>query len=193
MGGKPGSLEKLSLEVSITMEDPTPLFARGINRKMYYHAARLVRFAEALNSADSLVMCDADALVTADPRAFLIGETGLRVRPGRIEPWHHFSACLIRGSQSGLAYFQAVATIIRRLLFTPFWGLDQYALFADYVQLKPHLELFGPDIASVENDTPGLFWFTAGRNKLGLTTGTDAYARLFQDYSEKAPPTSVRL
>jgi hypothetical protein len=183
MGNVLCPLGNIALQLSITTEDPTPLFARGVNPKMYYHAARLVRFAEALAYAGTLVMSDADALVTADPRAFLTGETGLRVRPGRIEPWHHFSACLIRGSRSGLAYFQTTAEIIRRLLLTPFWGLDQYALFAAYTQLSPRIELFGPDIASVENDISGLFWFTAGRNKLDLSTDSHAYARLFQKHS----------
>lgn len=86
----------LELRLSLTSES-VPINRAG---RMYYHAARLVRFAQAIKaSGQPLIMSDADALVTGDPRSLLAmpGDIGLRVRPGRIEPWHHFSACLVRG------------------------------------------------------------------------------------------------
>lgn len=185
MGTDHPILSGLDLQLTITTEDPTPLLRRGLDAKAYYHAARLVRFAEALRyGGGPMVMSDADALVTNDPRPILTmpGDLALRVRAGRIEPWHHFSACLIRGTAAALPYFETTADIVRRFLNNPFWGLDQYALFAAYIKMKPALSLFGPDIAGVVDDAPGVFWFTAGAAKKDLATSETAFAKLFRHY-----------
>ncbi|MCA0201974.1 MAG: hypothetical protein LCH56_14270 [Proteobacteria bacterium] len=186
MGQDCPSLNGLHLQLTVTTEDPSPILRRGVDAKMYYHAARLVRFTEALrHGSGPLVMADADALVTADPRpVFSIpGDVTLRVRAGRIEPWHHFSACLIRGTSAALPYFESVADIIRRFFNNPFWGLDQYALFAAYIRAKPNLTLFGPDLAGVLDDAPGVFWFTAGAAKKDLASSETPFAKLYRRYS----------
>ena len=186
LGPDAADLSDINLALTVTTEDPAPIFATGLDPKIYYHAARLVRFAQALRaSGQPLVASDADALVTADPRALLTlpGDVAIRVRPGRIEPWHHFSACLLRGTPQSIPYFDAVTEIILRLLSKPFWGLDQYALFAAYLNTKQALTLLGPDVASVESDKPGLFWFTAGVNKAELANASDPYAKAFRGYS----------
>ncbi len=186
MGTDVVALGQLDLRLTLTREDPEPFLRRGVDPKMYYHAVRLVRFTEALREGGGpLVMSDADALVTGDPRPLLAmpGGAGLRVRAGRIEPWHHFSACLIRGAASGLPYFEAAADIVRRFMNNPFWGLDQYALFAAYITQKPALTLFGPDIAGVVDDVPGLFWFTAGAAKKTLSSSDTPFAALYRRYS----------
>lgn len=188
MGEDRPNLSGLDLQLTMTREDPGPILRRGVDAKMYYHAARLVRFTDALrHGGGPLVMSDADALVTADPRPILSlpGDLALRVRAGRIEPWHHFSACLIRGSAAALPYFETVADIIRRFLNNPFWGLDQYALFAAYIKEKPNLSLFGPDLAGVTDDAPGVFWFTAGAAKKDLATSETPFAKLYRRYSAK--------
>ncbi len=179
-------LSGLDLQLTLTTEDPAAILRRGVDAKTYYHAVRLVRFTEALRRGGGpLVMSDADALVTADPRPILSlpGDLALRVRAGRIEPWHHFSACLIRGTAAALPYFEAAAGITRKFLNNPFWGLDQYALFAAYLRTKPSLTLFGPDTAGVVDDAPGVFWFTAGAAKKSLATSETPFATLYRRYS----------
>ncbi len=65
----------------------------------------------------------------------------------------------------------------------PFWGADQYALFAAWLQCRPHLKLYGPEIASVDGaTTDGVFAFTAGAAKARLMTDTTPYAALFRQY-----------
>lgn len=187
--GEHPELAGLDLSLTLTSEDATPLFSRGLQPRIYYHAVRLVRFAQALKAGGHpLVMSDADALVTADPRPLLTlpGDVGLRVRAGRIEPWHHFSACIVRGTPAGLPFFETAAEIVLRMLNNPFWGLDQYALFAAYLRTRPRLDLFGPDIAGIESDTPGLFWFTAGTGKTGLEDDQSLYAALYRKYRQGA-------
>jgi hypothetical protein len=179
-------LPNVNLTMTVTSEDPAPAIARGIDPRIYFHAARLIRFTEALRTCrQPLVMSDADAIVTEDPRFLLTmpGEVALRVRPGRLEPWHHFSACLVRGTLHGLPYFECAAEIVRRLLTNAFWGLDQYALFAAYLRTRPQLTLLGPEVAGVENSARGTFWFTAGKEKLSLETDETPYAQLFRTYS----------
>jgi len=184
--GLPPAALRLGLRLTVTREDPTEFISRHkIQPATYYHAARFVRFSEGLAAgAPVLISTDADGLVTADPR-FLFASSGpaMRVRAGRIQPWNHFSACLVRGNGSALPYYQSVADIIRRLITNPFWGLDQYSLFAAYIMHKPSLGLYGPDIAGVDASTPGVFWFTAGKQKDALQDDPSPYAALFRKYS----------
>lgn len=174
--------DPLDLQLTTTFE-PAPT---SISLREYCGAIRLVRFAQAVaESNQSIVMTDTDAIVTADPRFIfdLPGDTALRIRAGRIEPWNHFSACFVRGTVASKTYLSAVARIIAGSLGNPFWGLDQYALFSAYVQTKPALTLIGPDIASVDAQHPGLFWFTAGTAKQSLHEQDTPYARLYREYA----------
>ncbi|MGE3474524.1 MAG: hypothetical protein AB7H70_01825 [Rhodospirillaceae bacterium] len=180
--GEPVVLPDVALKITTTLE-PQPVNFRLPD---YYGAARLVRFAEGLEASQvPLVMIDADALVTANPRHLLAqcNDVTLRIRAGRIEPWHHFSACYIGGSPACMTYFRRVADIVLRTIDASFWGLDQYALFAAYVQLSPRLNLIGPDIAGVDAEIPGVFWFTAGNEKKNLASADSSYARLFRSFA----------
>jgi hypothetical protein len=172
------------VRITKSTEDPSSfLAANRLRPPEYYHAARFVRFSEALEQAPALLMMDADCLATGDPRTLLENENGgARVRPGRIEPWSQFSGCLVRGTVKSRPYFRRAADIIRSMITKPFWGLDQFALFAAYLQERPELELFGPDICSVVNDEPGLFWFTAGAKKSNLDADNTGFAKLYRSY-----------
>lgn len=171
-----GFIAPLNLAVTLTHETCP-------KNKIYYHAARLARFADALDiCAGSLLMTDTDALVTGDIRPIISGALSLRVRPGRVSDSEHFSACFLRGDKSSRPYFQRASEIMQAHLSAPWWGLDQYALYAAWTEQRPHMELIGPDTASVDADEPGLFWFTAGQNKRTLLTDSTPYARLFQRY-----------
>lgn len=180
--GEKITLDNLALKLTITSEPPP----QGFAIPDYYGAIRLVRFAEALEKSGApLIMMDADGLVTTDPRPLLARDmpVALRVRAGRIEPWHQFSACLVGGASAGLPYFKRVAEIVRRSIDKSFWGLDQYALFSAYVQMRPDITLIGPDIAGVNPETPGTFWFTAGNEKKNLAASDTPYARLYRSFA----------
>lgn len=167
-------VESLPLKLSLSHETCLP-------SNKYYHAIRLVRFADALAQCKgSLLMTDVDALAGRDITEVVKGPLALRVRAGRLSPWNQFSACFIRGDATSRPYFRKVAEIVKA---TPlWWGMDQYALFSAWTALKPALELIGPKIASVIDSEPGVFWFTAGEAKKNLLTAPSAYAKLFQRY-----------
>jgi hypothetical protein len=171
------------IDLTFTSEELLP----HLTAVEYYGAVRLVRFYQALEACKApLIMIDADGLATADHRHLFnqSHNAGLRVRAGRVEPWNHFSACVVRGTEQSLGFFRTVSDIVLRAIEKPFWGLDQYALFSAYAQEKPALSLFGPEVASVAEDVPGLFWFTAGKQKLALRSSNSPYAQLFRRYAE---------
>lgn len=184
MGLQPTGHLPPGLNITVTHEDPAQFIAsRRIQPANYYHSARFVRFAEALEKSPTLLMMDADCIATGDPRPLLDGRSAAaRVRAGRIEPWNQLSACLVRGTEASRSYFCAAANVVRLHIAHPFWGLDQYALFSAYLQERPEIELLGPDVASVAADTPGLFWYTAGKRKEILAEGETAFAQLYRSY-----------
>ncbi|MGE3332736.1 MAG: hypothetical protein AB7I36_03765 [Rhodospirillaceae bacterium] len=167
-------VESLPLKMSLTHETCAP-------SNKYYHAVRLVRFAEALEkNKGSLLMTDVDALAGGDISKVVDGALAMRVRAGRLAPWNQFSACFIRGDATSRAYFRRVAEIVKASPL--WWGIDQYALYSAWTALKPSIELVGPKTASVIDSEPGIFWFTAGEAKKNLLTAPSAYAKLFQRY-----------
>ncbi len=188
MGGPADAVAEalaLNLDLTSTHEDPGAFIAAlGIAPNHYYGAARLVRFADALdNTPGPLWMADVDGLVTGDVRQLLgiNAALAMRIRAGRLEPWHQFSACLVMGSAASRPYFRRVAEIVLADLSRAWWGMDQYALFSAAVGLTPAISLLGPEIAAVA-DQPGLFWFTAGAAKHKLQTGQSAYAAYFRQF-----------
>jgi len=192
MDNKPGpvgeSLRRLPLNATLTHEDPYPLIEKlGIHPIGYFGAARLIRFSEALaHTKARLVMADVDALVTGDlaPLFDMPAPTAMRVRAGRVEPFHQYSACLLVGAEASRPYFQRVADILKADLPFAWWGMDQYALFSAAVALKPEISLLGPEITAVTSETPGLFWFTAGKAKGTLASDTTPYAALYRQYEQ---------
>ncbi|MGE4064916.1 MAG: hypothetical protein AB7E79_16245 [Rhodospirillaceae bacterium] len=182
-----GHVNGLPLSLTVTYENPAAFIAdHKITPNAYYHVARLLRFADIAAASDHPVwLLDADALVTRDPRALLdvASDMALRLRPGRIEPFNHVSACVVMGCKRSAAYFQAVGEIIRRGITKAWWGMDQYALFAAYLRCRPNALLVGPDVAEVGGiTTDGVFSFTAGKNKAKLLTDQTPYATLFRRY-----------
>lgn len=187
-GIKPvAAARKIGVPLTCTTEDPSEFVAaNALKPKNYYNAIRFVRFAEALRqSSQTLVMIDIDSLVVADPaKVFDVpGDIALRVRPGRLEPWNQFSACMVKGTPASLAYFSRVANIVHNSIKNPWWGLDQFALFAAYVQMRPEISLIGPDVAYVGDDVGGVVTFTGGaKKKSTLMTDQSGYATLFRSY-----------
>lgn len=194
-GGDPdtiaAALDRLRLRTSLTHEDPRPVVdARGIVPALYYGAARFIRFAEALARADGpLWIADVDSLVTGDISPLLSSlpasrpAVALRVRGGRMEPWNQYSACLVGGAKASHPYFRRAADLLAADLGCAWWGMDQYALLSAAVAVEPEITLIGPDTASVVEDIPGLFWFTAGKAKARLATDQTPYAKLYRRYA----------
>lgn len=147
----------------------------------YYNAVRFVRFAEALEHASGpLWIADVDALVTEDIRPLLsvTSDIAFRMRPGRSALNEQVSACLVQGSPASRDFFNHVSRFIRsRPLW---WGIDQLALFSALALYQPDAELIGPNIAAVEADKPGMFWFTAGTAKKSLLRDDTPYAHEFR-------------
>ena len=198
---KKSLLDDLStLDLSFSFERGDEYIARHkLEPRSYYGAARLIRFAQALEKCDGpLWMLDVDSLAHSDPSSLLSmeGDVGVRVRAGRIEPWNQFSACLIMGRPEGRAYFREVSKIISQNLPSAWWGLDQYALFSAYILLQtqsnlPSFTLMGPKQADVEWRDDGIFWFTAGSRKNRLI-GTSPppnpskYEKLFAGFKNES-------
>lgn len=178
-------LGKIGLQGTVTHEDPREYISRTkIAALAYYGGVRLIRFAEALETSKSpLCITDVDALVTENLSRLPSTPLAMRIRPGRIEPWNQFSACMIVGSRTSLDYFRRVAAILKAELPYAWWGMDQQALLSAWIALKPVLSLIGPNVAAVTSEKPGTVWFTAGRSKIGLATDDTPYARLFRTYS----------
>ena len=76
--------------------------ANGIAPHDYFGAMRFVRFARAIEETGAnLWLMDCDVLCNRNPRNMMAAvDQGLaiRVRPGRVQPWNQFSACLIKGT-----------------------------------------------------------------------------------------------
>lgn len=171
-------LTRSALKVTLTHEIPAHA------SKNYYGAARLIRFAEALERCvGNLWMADVDALVMGNTDALfaLDAAIAMRVRPGRLEPWNQFSACLVMGSRASLPYFRRTANIIKANLASLWWGIDQYALFSAWTVDKPEIHLLGPNAVSVD-DTPGLFWCAGGERRVNVMTAETRYAQTFRKF-----------
>lgn len=180
------ALKSTGLRISTSYETETLGLALR-SPPSYFGILRLIRFCQAaIKSEGSLILADVDALVTGDIRGFIAAPTAaIRVRAGRVQPWQQYSACLIKSSRETRPYFRRTLDILLDELESAWWGMDQYALFSAAIGTKPAFNLIGPETASVVEDVPGLFWFTAGRNKLTLMNGDTPYAVCFRQYIPK--------
>jgi len=186
-------LEPLNLTITSTSEDASAFIAsHKLKPAAYYNAARMLRFVEmAGQSTDALCLMDADGLVVRDPMPLLGDAISLRMRAGRIEPVHHFSACLVTAGRDSTGYMSTVADFLRPLMDNPAWGVDQYALFAAWLRCRPTLKLYGPETAGIDGNTiNGIFAFTAGAAKGRLLTDDTPFAALYRHYSVPSRPTA---
>jgi hypothetical protein len=186
-------LKRIGYPITCTLEDPSRFIQkRGMDPRSYYNAIRLIRFAEAVEaSQEPLILLDIDCLATKNPQHLLHmpGEIALRLRAARWEPWNQFSACFVRGTPPAKSYFRKVADIVRGSIATPWWGLDQYALFSAYLRQKPDVTCVGPDVADVEG-TDGIFCYIAGKRKNTLATDQTPYAILHRQFGGGLPRVS---
>jgi tetratricopeptide (TPR) repeat protein len=167
------------LTVAISAEQP------GIDRKgsqaarAYYHAVRFIRYDQHLATYDRpLWLMDVDALFNRDPQVLYdtIGahDVALRVRPGRLEPWNQFNACIVGARPTGAArtYIRMIAAYIahHHRQDTLIWGIDQIAMYAVFTHLQ--LAQSAPSLAFLDDRAidymyldDGVVWCNSGRNK----------------------------
>ncbi len=183
--------------VALTVESPG-LTAGSAAARCYYHAIRFIRFYGALrHSAHSLWLMDVDALFRNDPRA-LYAELGaqdiaLRIRPGRVEPWNQFNACVVGAgiSPPSLRYVRLVAATLadlhqRNLLR---WGVDQLAMYGAFMHLRdnghaPSVAALGEQALDYEHRDDGILWCNSGTDKFGgKDPRRDRYRALMARYA----------
>ncbi len=199
------SVEQFSgLTVKITGEViPGDIAENHLTAARYYHGVRFIRLAQYLMSgSNTMWLADVDAIVNRNIKPvfdMMTGrDIGLRIRPGRVEPWNQFSACLVAATSSpnSTTYFNLVAAYLHRLLTGSglAWGADQLALFGVYRYLAEHgeapdIKLWGPDVTDVgDYDANAYFWFAAGKKKIlyvqnhDLTPDTETERRFWSQF-----------
>lgn len=104
---------------------------------IWQHAIRFIRLWEWMQVNDAPVwLLDVDALANRSPAELfplLDGyDTAFRARPGRIEPWNQYNACVVgfNNTPSGKAYLARIAAFIQRAIDANNlrWGIDQVAM-----------------------------------------------------------------
>jgi len=168
-----------NVTAAITSEQPGLTRAPMIESRCYYHAIRFIRFYQCLQKSQStLWLSDVDAIVNRnlDNLYPLLGnsDVGMRVRPGRLEPWNQFNACLVaaKPSASSVTYFRLIAAYIKHFWDSRElrWGIDQLAMYAVYDYLKqfgraPDLSFFDDKVLDYEYSADGFLWCCSGREK----------------------------
>lgn len=148
--------------------------------RAYFHAIRLIRFYHHVKHYDrTLWLMDVDAIFNKSPQSFFSTISGadiaLRVRPGRLEPWNQFNACLmgVRPTQKALDYLEYVASYIAYFYQKQQlpWGIDQLAMYASYVDLErqteaPELSFLDDQVLDYEHNADGILWCSSGSLKL---------------------------
>src|SRR5581483_7209710 len=88
-----------SLRVAISAEQPWIQNQGKAAARAYYHAIRFIRFYQHSRAyRGPLWLMDVDALFNRDPSSMYSrlegADIAIRVRPGRLEPWNQFNACV---------------------------------------------------------------------------------------------------
>lgn len=160
---------------SLSIERPgfakVTMAARG-----YYHAIRLIRFYDHLRTYGSpLWLMDVDAVINRDLSdlfATLVShDVAMRIRPGRMEAWNQFNACVIGASTSAtsLEYFRLMAAYIAYFYQRDKlrWGIDQLAMYGVYMDVRdraeaPSLMLLGEREVDYDYRDDGFVWCNSG-------------------------------
>lgn len=172
-------LKKLApLKFALSVERPG-LKEGSMPARCYYHAVRFIRYYEHLQMYNCpLWLMDVDAVVHSNLGG-LFGmleghDVAMRIRPGRMEPWNQFNACIVGGSQTpaSLEYFRLIAAYVahfhqRGMLR---WGIDQLAMFGVFMDMQargaaPSLQLLGEREVDYDYREDGFVWCNSGASK----------------------------
>ena len=174
-------MEKLApLRFALSVERPGLSEAPVMEARSYYHAVRFIRFYRHLMEYQCpLWIMDVDAIVNRELSSLMSrlpgSDVAVRVRPGRLEPWNQFNACMVgaNSTEASVEYFRLIAAYIahfhqRRGLR---WGIDQLAMYGVYADMhdrdvSPSLSLLDPRDVDYEYQETGYIWTNSGVAKL---------------------------
>jgi hypothetical protein len=167
------------LRFALSTERPGLQGAPQKEARCYYHAVRFIRFYEHLKLYGCpLWLADVDAIVNRDLGelfALLNGrDAAMRIRPGRLEPWNQFNACVLGASQSDRSrdYHRQVAAYAAHFHQRNGlrWGIDQLAMYGVFADLQdrggaPDLALLGEREVDYDYRHDGFIWCNSGGKK----------------------------
>jgi predicted O-linked N-acetylglucosamine transferase (SPINDLY family) len=168
-----------SITVALTTENPDAAAQGMMAARCYYHAIRLIRMYQHLQSYQkTLWLMDVDALLHRNARPMLASIAGadvaLRIRPGRWEPWNQFNASVVgvRPTSQGLTYLKTAAAFVAHFHnhSALSWGIDQLALYAAFCHFQdvgqaPTLRLLDNRAVDYEYYDDGFVWCNSGVGK----------------------------
>lgn len=134
----------------------------------YYHAVRFCRFAQLLRQRNEpSVLLDVDALANRPVTDLPKVPIGMRLRPGRLEPWSQCNASVVIGSADAQTYFDGVADYIFHFWKQGKlrWQIDQAALFVVWKQLGVDIHTLGETEVDYDYSEDGIVWCNSGRTK----------------------------
>ena len=198
------------LRVAISVERPDLSAADIMTARAYFHAIRFIRFYHHVQIyGKALWLMDVDGLFNLPPDAFFAQAGGfdvsMRVRPGRLEPWNQFNACLfgVAPTERGTAYLRLTAAYIAHFYRQgPLaWGIDQLAMYAAYVDMErrslvPSVHFLDENVLDYEYRDNGILWCSSGTTKFtalnaeNVDTDPQAtpYDRAFARYAARSTP-----
>jgi hypothetical protein len=103
-------------------------------------------------------------------------DVAVRVRPGRLEPWNQFNACMVGANTTpaSLEYFRLLAAYTAYFFQrkTLRWGIDQQAMYGVFADMQdrgnaPSLALLGEREVDYDYNEAGYVWPNSGAAKLG--------------------------
>ncbi len=148
-------------------------------KRSYFHAIRFIRFYSHLRSyGKTLWLMDVDGLFHHAPDRIFDGfsnaDVAMRVRPGRLEPWNQFNACLVgvRPNAKGLKYIHDICAYLIHFYEADIfpWGIDQLAMYACFYNLQsngiePSIHLLDEKALDYEYIDDGILWCSSGTLK----------------------------
>lgn len=173
-------LQRLApLRFSMTVERPGLKKAPQSTARSYYHAVRFIRYYQHLKDFNCpLWLMDVDAVINIDLGALFANLNGvdlsMRIRPGRMEPWNQFNACIVGASTSAasIEYIRLTAAYLAYFFQRESlrWGIDQLAMYAVYADMNdrgqaPTMALLGEREVDYDYRDDGFVWCNSGVGK----------------------------
>jgi len=173
-------MKKLApMRFGLTVERPGLTAAPSAEARSYYHAVRFIRYYEHLRHYGTpLWLMDVDAVINRDlgPLFAMLdnNDIAVRIRPGRLEPWNQFNACVVGAgtSDNSFEYLRLIAAYLayffqRKELR---WGIDQLAMYGVFADMEdrgaaPRLALLGEREVDYEYRDDGFVWCNSGAAK----------------------------
>ena len=160
---------------SLSVERPG-LDGNTMPGRCYYHAIRFIRFYNLLRELNTpLWLMDVDAVVNRDLGEMFDmmkgADAAMRIRPGRLEPWSQFNACVVGANPTPASfnYFRAIAayTAYFHQRNNVRWGIDQLAMYGVFEDMRdrgqaPVLTLLGEREVDYDYRDDGFIWCNSG-------------------------------